>query len=43
MEFAQAWSEVMAARRRQRVRLMQIQEDLKGEVFTGKEARKIVM
>jgi len=33
----------MAARRKQRSALMKIQEDLKGEALTAKEARKIFL
>jgi len=43
IEFCQAWEEVMVARRKQRVKLKQIQEDMKDESYTGKEARKIIL
>jgi hypothetical protein len=32
----------MEARRKQRTKLSQIQEEMRKEVFTGKEARKIM-
>jgi hypothetical protein len=43
IDFCQSWDEVMTARRKQRSVLNKIQEDLKTESFTGKEARKILL
>jgi hypothetical protein len=43
VNFVQAWKEIMDARRRQRGRLAQIQEEMKREAFTGKTALAIRM
>jgi hypothetical protein len=39
--FVQVWNEVMEARTRQRTKLGMIQEEMRREAFTGREAMRI--
>jgi len=41
LDFVQAWNEVIVARRKQREMMGRIQEGMRTEVFTAKEALQI--
>lgn len=43
LSFVETWNKVLQARRRERIRLKAIEEDVANDVYTGKTARKIVM
>lgn len=43
LSFVETWNRVLQARRRERIQLKAIEEEVSNDVYTGKTARKIVM
>ncbi|OAL50308.1 hypothetical protein IQ07DRAFT_679737 [Pyrenochaeta sp. DS3sAY3a] len=43
LSFVETWSKVLQARRRERIQLKAIQEEVSSDIYTGKAARKILM